>query len=238
LEINEPASIRDNPNRSQTGKPIGTQFGYQAAGFFDSQADIDNTAYTQNLGFAVLPGDVKYEDVDNNGILDINDYQPIGKPLFPETIYGLELGATYKKIQLTLLIQGAAGVSYNLTGWAARPFTQGFGSAFEHQLDYWTPTNQNAAYPAISANPAAFVYNNFPSSLWMRNGSYIRLKSALISYTIGKISPIGIRSATIYLSGQNLLTFTGTKYIDPENSSTSDFYFQERVIAAGITLNF
>ena len=116
LEFNEAASIRDNPNRSQTGKPIGTQFGYEADGFFESQEDIDNTPYVQNLGFGVLPGDVKYKDLDDNGILDINDYHPIGKPLYPETVYGIELGATYKKIQIALLIQGASNVSYTLTG--------------------------------------------------------------------------------------------------------------------------
>ncbi len=236
--MNEAATIRDNPNRSQTGKPIGTQFGYQAIGYFQSQDDIDNTPYTQNLGFAVAPGDVKYEDADKNGVLDINDYQPIGKPLYPSTIYGFELGASFKKIQLNVLFQGASNVNYAITGWAAKPFTQGFGSAFKHHLDYWTSGAPDAAYPAISANPAAFGYNNYPSSIWLRNGAYLRLKSATLSYGIGKIQRVGIQSASIYLSGQNLLTFTSTKYVDPENASTSDYYFQERVIAAGITLNF
>jgi TonB-linked SusC/RagA family outer membrane protein len=238
LDIQEAASIKANPNRSQTGKAYGTQFGYKALGFFQSADEIAHTPYAAALGY-VKPGDVKYLDVNNDGVLDANDIVPIGKPTNPQMIYGLTLGVNYKKFQLDMLWQGAGGVNYYLAGWAATPFNQSNGVAFAFQQNYWTPQNRNAEFPRIISNPGGYAYNNYTSSFWIRSGKYVRLKTLMLSYDLGKLpSSIGVKGCRIYVSGQNLLTFTKTKYLDPENPSSTDYYPQTRTFAAGVNLNF
>lgn len=238
VDIQEAATIKNNPNRSQTGKAYGTQFGYEALGFFQSAEEIAKTPYAAALGY-VKPGDVKYRDVDNNSILDANDIVPIGKPVYPEMIYGLTLNGTYKKFQLDMLWQGAAKVNYYLAGWASTPFNQSNGVAFEFQKDYWTPENHDAEFPRILSNPGGNLYNNYRSSLWIRDGSYVRLKTLTLSYDFGNFpTSIGLKGLRIYVSGQNLITITKTKYIDPETISTTDYYPQVKTYAVGVNLNF
>lgn len=237
IEIQEAETIRNNPKRSRTGKAYGTQFGYNALGLFQSAEDIAKTPYAAALDY-VKPGDVKYEDINNDGILDANDIVPIGKPLYPQMIYGFNVSLNYKKFQLDMLLQGAAKTNYYLTGWAATPFNQSNGVAFEFQQNYWAPENTNAEFPAIRSNPGGYAYNNYTSSFWIRDGSYLRLKTLQLSYSFGKVSAVGLNGARIYLAAQNLLTFTETKYIDPENPSSTDYYPQTRTIAVGVNLNF
>lgn len=237
IDIQEAETIRNNPNRSQAGKSYGTQFGYRALGIFQSSEEIAKTPYAAALGF-VKPGDVKYEDVNNDGILDANDNVPIGKPLYPQVIYGFNVSLNYKNFQLDMLLQGAAKTNYYLSGWAATPFNQSNGVAFEFQQNYWTPENTNAEFPRILSNPGGYAYNNYRSSFWIRDGAYVRLKTVQLSYNFGNFSAIGLKGARVYVSGQNLLTFTETKYIDPENPASTDYYPQTRTIAVGVNLNF
>jgi len=238
IDIREAQTIKNNPNRSQTGKEYGTQFGYKALGFFQSADEIAKTPYAAALGY-VKPGDVKYEDVNNDGKLDANDIVPIGKSVYPEIIYGLTLNATYKKFQLDMLWQGAGKVNYYLAGWASTPFNQSNGVAFKYQQDYWTPQNPNAEFPRILSNPGGYAYNNYTSSLWIRDGSYARLKTLTLSYDFGNFpTSIGLKGLRIYVSGQNLITITKTKYIDPETISTTDYYPQVKTYAVGVNLNF
>jgi len=238
INIQEAQTIKNNPNRSQTEKEYGTQFGYKALGFFQSADEIAKTPYAAALGY-VKPGDVKYEDVNNDGKLDANDIVPIGKSVYPEIIYGLTLNATYKKFQLDMLWQGAGRVNYYLAGWASTPFNQSNGVAFKYQQDYWTPQNPNAEFPRILSNPGGYAYNNYTSSLWIRDGSYARLKTLTLSYDFGNFpTSIGLKGLRIYVSGQNLITITKTKYIDPETISTTDYYPQVKTYAVGVNLNF
>jgi len=238
LDIQEAASIRDNPNRSRTGKAYNTQFGYKALGLFQSAAEIAQTPYAAALGY-VKPGDVKYLDVNKDGVLDANDIVPIGKPSDPQMIYGLTMGVNYKKFQLDMLWQGAGRVNYYLAGWASTPFNQSNGVAFQFQENYWTPQNTQAEFPRIISNPGGYAYNNYTSSFWIRNGKYLRLKTLMLSYEVSKLpAAVGLKSFRVYVSGQNLLTFTQTKYIDPENPSSTDYYPQTKTYAVGVNLNF
>ncbi len=236
LNINEPASIRDNPNRTQVGKPYGQPFGYEAIGIFQSAKEIDETPYAKNLG-TVKPGDIKYLDLNGDGKLNSNDIKPIGKSNFPEIIYGFEGGVNYKNFQLDILLQGASNVSYYLSGWAALPFNQANGVAFRHQANVWRTDNPGAEFPRILTNPGNYAYNNYSSSFWQRSGDYVRLKSLSLGYTFR--SPVkGVKSLKIYAAGQNLLTLTKTKYWDPESPNSTDYYYQERAISFGATINF
>lgn len=238
LDVKEAESTKNNPNRSLTGKAYGTQFGYRSLGLFQSAEEIEATPYAKALG-NVKPGDIKYDDIDRNGLLNADDNVVIGKPLYPQLTYGLTLGANFKKFNFDMLWAGAGSVDYYLAGWAATPFNQGNGTAFKFQQDYWTPDNRDAEFPRILTNPAGNAYNNYRSSFWMRNGNYIRLKTITLSYSFDKLpSGIGIKSARLYVTGQNLLTITKTKYIDPETASTTDYYPQTKAYAVGLNLIF
>jgi TonB-linked SusC/RagA family outer membrane protein len=236
LNINESNTVRNDPNRTQVGKPLNQPFGYKSLGLFQSQAEIDATPYAKALG-TIKPGDVKYLDDNNDGKLDNDDIVPIGKSNFPELIYGFVGGMNYKNFTLDFLLQGAGGVSYYLGGWAALPFNQANGVAFKHHTDVWRPDNTDAEFPRILSNPGAYANNNYTSSFWQRNGSYLRLKTLSVGYTF--LKPIkGVSSIKVYGAGQNLFTFTKTKYWDPETANSTDAYYQERAISFGATLNF
>ena len=236
ININEAESIRNNPNRTEVGKPLGTPFGYEVLGLFQSQEEINQTPYAKALG-SVKPGDVKYLDLNSDGKLDNDDIKPIGNANFPQIIYGLEGVVKYKNFQLDMLWQGAAKVNYYLSGWASLPFNQANGVAFKHHQDVWRPDNTDAEFPRILTNPGNYAYNNYTSSFWVRNGDYLRLKSLSASYTFTNLGK-AVKAIKIYVAGQNLWTLTKTKYWDPESPNTTDYYYQERAISIGTTFNF
>jgi hypothetical protein len=112
-------------------------------------------------------------------------------------------------------------------------------SATIDALDYWTPTNLNATYPRITTQPT--TNNTQGSSWWIRNGAYLRLKTGQLGYTFSQnlMRKIHMQSARIYVSGQNLLTWSKIKNFDPEISSSSGQYYpQQKVISIGLNLTF
>ena len=236
LEIQEGDVTKNDPERSRTGRPLGTVFGLKSLGYFQTQAEIDATPYATTIGRTMYPGDIKYWDRNGDGKLNSNDEVVIGKSIFPEIIYGMDLNVNYKKFYLNTLWQGAANASQYSNGWAAQPFNQSNGVAFEHQLDYWTPDNRNAEYPRIVSNPSG--YNYMTSSHWIKNSSYLRLKTLTLGYTFS-FPELGFQNINIYGSGQNLLTFTKLRSDqDPEADNTTDYYWQQKVLTLGINLTF
>jgi TonB-linked SusC/RagA family outer membrane protein len=234
----ESGATYNNPNRRLTGRPLGTQFGFQALGFFQSQAEIDASA-TQ-FG-KLIPGDIKYKDQNGDGKIDDNDQVPIGDPIFPQIVYGLTGNIAWKGVDLSMLWQGAAESNYQLTDEAATPLFNG-AKIFKEQLDTWSPDNPNARFPILLTSPNTNTLQN--STLFMRNGAYLRLKTAAIGYTfpLSLSGKIGIKSVRIFVSGQNLLTFSADKFIDPEigssASSRARYYFQQKVYSMGLNVNF
>lgn len=234
LFVEENEVTRNDPERSRTGRPLGTRFGLQAQGYFQTQAEVDATPYAAALG--LQPGDVKYWDRNEDGQLNSDDHVVIGRPDFPEIIYGLDLGLNYKQFYLNTLWQGAGNASTYQSGWAAQPFNQSNGVAFKHHLDYWTPDNPDAEYPRIVSNPTG--YNYWGSSHWVRDASYLRLKTLTIGYQFS-LPEIGLQNVNVYGTGQNLLTFSKLRADqDPENPSTTDYYWQQKVLTFGINLTF
>jgi TonB-linked SusC/RagA family outer membrane protein len=231
----ENASTFNNPNRRTTGRPFGTRFGYRAIGYFQDQKDIDTSA----VQFGTLKvGEIKYQDINGDKKINANDNVVIGKPLNPAIIYGLNTNFSWKGFGLSMLWQGAAEGSIYLSNEAALPFFNG-AKVFREQLDSWTPDNRNARYPIASPSPT--TNNMQTSSFWIRSGSYLRLRTMQVGYSLPEIiiSMLKIRSARVYVSGQNLLTFAAEKYIDPEFSNNrARYYFQQKVYAFGINVGF
>lgn len=235
----ENASTLNDPRRRRTGRPLDTQFGLKAIGYFQSQDEIDKAP--KQFG-TLIPGDIRYEDMNGDKVIDDNDQVVIGDPAFPQIIFGITTDVAWKGFDLSMLWQGATLSSFQLTNEASNPFFNG-AKIFREQLDYWTPENRDAKYPVILPSPN--TNSQQVSSFWQRDGSYIRLKSAQLGYTIPKsiMSALHIRSIRVYAAAQNLLTFSAEKYLDPEigvssASKRARYYFQQKVFSFGLTANF
>jgi TonB-linked SusC/RagA family outer membrane protein len=250
LQTFESSSTYNNLNRRTTGRPLNTQFGLQSLGLYQT-GDFMPDGKTLKPGEpvptygAVLPGDIKYADLAGPGIngkpdgkIDVNDYTAIGKPLFPQIIYGVTADISWKGLDLNMLWQGAADASLYLLDEAALPFFNG-AKAFKEQQDYWTPTHTNATYPRVM--PAPTNNSLATSSFWIRNGAYLRLKTLQLGYTLPRsfMDRVGLHSVRFYVSGQNLLTFTQVKYLDPElGNNRARYYFQQKLFAFGLNVGF
>lgn len=242
IQVFESATTFDNPNRRITGRPLGTRFGYESLGYFqiedfDDQGNLNSGIASQPWG-KVFPGDVRYKDVNNDGAIDNNDIVPIGVADIPQIIYGIFTNISYKRIGLDLLFQGSAKTNiYGANGYW-HPFNNGRG-AYKSNLDYWTPENRNASHARITPSPTS--NNNQMSSYLMFNSRYLRLKSINLSYAVPQhiSKKVAVENARIFVSGQNLLTFTPIKNYDPEiiNSQALD-YPQQRVVSFGVNLTF
>jgi len=235
IQTFENGATYNNPNRRKTGRPLDTQFGYHAIGFFQSQAEID--ASPTQFG-TLKPGDVKYQDVNGDGKINDNDQVVIGKPQFPEIIFGLTGSIAWKGIDLNMLWQGAAEANYILNDETATPFFNG-AKIFQEQLNTWSPSNPNPRFPILLPSPST---NSLQvSDLYIRNGSYLRLKTLELGYTLPKLimNKLKIQSIRLFVTGQNLLTFSADKFIDPEESNArARYYFQQKVYTAGVNVNF
>ena len=242
LEVFETSATYDNPRRRITGKPLGVIFGYNALGYFeegdfDSSGNLLATVATQPWG-SVQPGDLRYEDVNDDGKIDNDDIVQIGKSKIPEIIYGLSPNISYKNFSLNMLFQGAGNANFRLHGAGAWPFW-GNRAAYVSHLDNWTPENPNARYPRVVAGQTA--NNQQASSWWVENTSYLRLKNATVNYNISPsfCEKIGLQNARISLSGQNLFTWTSVINFDPEMNNTQSWdYPQQTVYSVGVNLTF
>ncbi|WP_192579145.1 TonB-dependent receptor [Dyadobacter aurulentus] len=243
LQVFETATTFNNPNRRVTGRPLGTQFGFHSLGFFQVE-DFDE-AGALNPGIAVQPwgkvqpGDIRYEDMNSDGKINDDDITTIGDPVSsPRIIYGIAPNIRYKNFNLDLLFQGAAKTNFYYdmdAGWA---FFNGMG-AFTNHMDYWTPENRNASNPRITAAPT--TNNTQRSSFWMGNARYLRMKSATLAYNVpaSVAKKIRTQSARIYVSAQNLFTWTPLRNFDPEvGNSLGRGYPQQKVTSIGLNITF
>lgn len=191
----------------------------------------------------VYPGDAMYQDLNGDNIVDENDKCITGYPNRPEYTFGLNMGFNWKGINLSMQWTGATNVNKEYEVDYRIPFTN---ASQRGLLTYfydgcWTPENQlEAKYPRASETSES--WNSELSTLWIKDSSYLRLKSINIGYTIsGKefLRKIGINSLSITFSGYNLLTFTPLKYIDPEGLTTnSGAYPLIKIYSFGLNLNF
>ncbi len=248
LQVYETNATYNNPNRRQTGRPINTPFGLEALGYFkatDFNPDGSLKAGIPVPTFgAIHPGDIQYADLSGpngkpDGKIDANDQTVIGHPNTPEIIYGLEPRLTFKNFDLDVLFQGSGNTNIQLNGYFAFPFNAS-GSASELSFNnHWTPTNTDALYPRLTGSPTT---NNTQFSSWfMRNDSYIRLKSFELGYTLSsKLFHNKIQSIRLYASGQNVFTYLPhiKETIDPETAGNNQNYYQQQVFSLGINATF
>lgn len=220
------------------GYPIGSFYGYVADGLFQTQEEVDNWAI-QAAG-STAPGDIKFKDLDNNGVINDYDRTIIGNP-FPDLTYAWDNTFSYKGFDLELFLQGIYGADvYN----ANRIYQEGMSVAFNQYvtvLKRWTGEGTSNSMPrAVYSDPNKNVRS---STRFIEDGSYIRLKNVTLGYNLpkrltGKITASNIR---LFVSGQNLLTLTDYTGFDPEvDISGFDLgnYPVTRTISFGIDVNF
>ena len=227
------------PYLSQKGLSLGQYRGFVAEGFFKDQAEIDASPI-QTFG-TPRPGDVRYKDINGDGRIDSYDQVPIGYARLPEISYGFGGTVAYKGVDLSVFFTGAANTTIDMGGYGMWAFYDGLGSnnVLKEYYDHrWTPDNPNAKYPAIDVgnNPNNFV----TSTVWMKNGNYLRLRNAEIGYTLPDklVQNWGIGSLRFFVNGTNLLTFDHIKIIDPESNDGTGAYPLQRSINFGLQINF
>lgn len=215
------------------GHSIGSFYGLVADGFFNTEEELKNhPKRTPNDKL----GDIKYKDLNGDNKITDADRTVIGKN-FPSWTAGLSFGITYKNFELSGLFQGAFDVDGYYSGESAYAFFNG-ANALEKHLDRWTPNNHNASYPRVTRSSQT---NFVTSSFWVQDASYVRLKNLTLGYEVPKawLGKIGVSNAKIFLSGENLFTFTGLEDIDPEEGDERGWsYSNVKKFSIGMRLSF
>ncbi|MDR8394626.1 SusC/RagA family TonB-linked outer membrane protein [Aliifodinibius sp. S!AR15-10] len=208
---------QSDPNYIRTvtrvGDPVGLFYGWVMDGVFQDQAEVDAHA-TQETGTA--PGDIKFRDINNDGVVDADDQTVIGNP-FPDFTYGFSLNFLYNNFDLSIQFQGKQGHDiYNLV-WAGINEGEGDNNSTEHfALNRWTPNNRNTDVPrAIFGDPND---NTRPSTRFVEDGSYLRVRTIKLGYGLSPdmARNLGISQLRIYVQAENLFTFDSYRSYNPE----------------------
>ena len=222
--------------------------GLIALGLFKDYDDIRNSP-KQEFG-TVQPGDIKYKDVNGDGVVNDGDKVAIGATTKPNMIYGFGISASWKGLDINVHFQGAGKTSFFIEGATVHAFSAGeWGNILsdvansnrwiDHEISGTMATeNPNASYPRLSYGGNSNNYRQ--STFWLRNGSYLRLKTLEVGYSIPKplVNKIRFNNIRLFLRGSNLLTFSSFKLWDPElGSSTGTEYPLAKSLTLGLSVN-
>jgi TonB-linked SusC/RagA family outer membrane protein len=232
------------PWMEHRGNNVLARYGYVAEGLFTSDDEIKTSAVPGDKS-KVQAGDIKYKDLNSDGLINAYDVAKIGRGDLPSLVYGFGFNVGYKGFSVGVLFQGINDADRMLAGSAIIPFNGGGGltNAYAVAEDRWTPENprQDAFYPRLAYGEAENKNNTQASSWWIKDMSFMRLKSAQIAYNLPStfLTRAGIRNASVYLQGINLLTFSKFKLWDPElNSDNGSRYPNIRTVSLGMNLRF
>ncbi len=243
----EYADAETRARYQNSGQNVNRYFGIEALGIFTSEQEIIDWPVDQdgNLdngkNHNIKPGDIKYADYNNDGLINDLDYHEIGKSTIPEIYYGINIGAEYKGIDLSMLWQGASNYNIMFQNEAQRPFLNG-ATPLAMFMDRWTEQNNSAdaSFPR-TCGPAGNSNNYYTSTFWLQDGSYLRLKNVTLGYSFeaALLQKIKIEKLRVYFSGVNLLTFTDVYPYDPETPDKARGwdYPQQRTFMFGLVLN-
>ena len=229
------------------GHRVDQAKGLIALGLFKDYDDIRNSP-RQDFG-SVQPGDIKYKDVNGDGVINDGDRVAIGATTKPNLIYGMGISAQWKGLDVNLHFQGAGKSTFFIDGPSVYAFSSGtWGNILSDLVENrWIDSsisnnpateNPNASYPRLSYGGSG---NNFrQSTYWLRNGSYLRLKTLEIGYSLPKsmVNKIHFNSMRLFFIGTNLLTFSSFKLWDPElGSSNGEKYPLAKMFTLGLSVN-
>lgn len=210
----------ENMTRTEEGHAIQSFYGYIVEGIFQDQQEIDSAPVQSNAE----PGDIQFRDLNADGVINSDDRTYIGSYV-PDFSYSLNFNAYYKNFDLSLFLQGVQGNDiFNAAGIIREGMLRLFGAGTA-VLDAWTPENRDTDIPrAVNGDPNG---NARPSTRWIEDGSYLRLKNIQLGYnvpasTLNSIMGGSVSSLRVYLAAQNLFTFTGYSGWDPEIGSRNN----------------
>ena len=223
--------VEKYPWNVRTGQPVGMTFGYIADGLIQTQKEAETSAHP--AGYTLQPGDIKFKDLNNDGLIDQYDQTAIGEEK-PLVYYGVTGSISYKGFDIMLLLQGVANRKYILTD-----NSFGFGSqqGYSYITGRWTPeTGTASTFPRLT--PGGNPNNDATSTYWQRNGDYFRIKNAQIGYTVPfkLTSRLKLQTIRIFANGLNLFTNAQFSRVDPE--VYGQVYPIQRVINFGINIKF
>ena len=220
--------------QSETGKPLSNTIGYIAEGLFKDQADIEMSPSQDELGSTVMPGDIKYRDVNGDGKINSKDQVMISQyGNVPRIQYGIGLDMTYKSFDFGMFFNGSAQRTIMVSG--IMPF-RGDASTGDRNVmqfianDYWSEANPNpdAKFPRLGITDSQVANNSVNSTYWMHNGRFIRFKTLELGYSFPY--------CRVYINGDNLAVWSPFKEWDPELSWNA--YPLQRTINIGVQLKF
>lgn len=242
LRINESAGLTDY--QLQKGHKIGWITNYDrlmllSDGIFQTQEEIDASP-VQRFAGKVVPGDIKYKDINDDKIIDNMDRVMTDYSDTPDAYYGFKLGGMYKGLDFSVQMQGVIGRTIQIRSLVLAG-SNNTGYINQFSVDAWTLANPTAPYPRLGISDRG--NNTANSDFWLRSGDYLRLKSIELGYTIPSVltDKFHIRSLRFYLNGFNLINFNKTGIdIDPELNLAgfNSVYPYTRTISAGLNLKF
>lgn len=237
VEINATSSIWLIRNQ-----PINAIYGYKVEGIFQNADEISKAPKHTLFGTPQL-GDFRFQDTDGDGIISNKDRVILGNRQ-PKWLYGFNLKANVKGFDFAVLFQGV-GTFNTYQSRQVGPFA--FAGIREYWLDRWTPENPSTTMPRLWIDRSGYngaTIETLPSSFWVQNLAYLRLKNLQIGYTLPKsvFTKLKVDNIRLYLNAQNLLTFSKYKDFDPERLSTQQYVTnslpQLRIITTGLNLTF
>nr|MBA2760655.1 SusC/RagA family TonB-linked outer membrane protein [Segetibacter sp.] len=246
--ITQPNGMVGNGSTLFIGYPMNLYYGYVADGLFVDTGDIKSWPNITKVNPAPKPGDVRFKDISGpdgvpDGVVDATYDRTVLGSQIPKYTYGVNLGANYKGFDVSVLLQGVAGVQGNLAG--------SFGFAFNNNgnlqrwqyEERWTTDNPDryAKYPRLEIITNSGTANSLSSSFWTLDGSYLRIKNLQFGYSLPKtvLQSIKISNARFYVSGENLRTFSNyRKGWDPEINTGGNFYPILSNFTFGLNLTF
>lgn len=228
------------PWQAFTGHPIGAIAMYHFIGFYK---DLNDVATSPQPSTPARPGDLKYADLNGDGIIDSKDQAVSDESNLPTNNYGFQTGFSYKNFSVSVLFQSATGFYVRGYEEAIRAFSSNLTKVDQQS---WTPQlGDNAKYPLISLQRGVSDPGSYISDFWALSGNYIRLRTAEISYTLPlkTVKKIGLEGVRVYVSGNNLLTWAKSYSLyqyDPEFNPGTDRqnYPPQRIFNLGLSVTF
>jgi TonB-linked SusC/RagA family outer membrane protein len=243
--MNAPEQL-NSPKAIKVGAAINSFYGYEMDGIYQtSDFNLSNGVYTLKPGvvsvtnYNAQPGDIKFKDLNGDGIVDMNHDRAIIGKQFPDLTYSLNLNLEWKGFDFSAFFQGVQGIQGYFYYEIATPFS-GVANLGSWWMNRWTPTNPSNTVPRVTLDENR---TSAHSSFYMEDASYLRLKNIELGYTISPkiVSKIGIGSIRVYGNIQNAFTITKFKGFDPEQTvdqTRAEAFPQVRVMTMGVNVNF
>ena len=230
------------PARTEAGFPMGYFFGFVADGIFRNQAEVDAAnALTEDPAVFyqhpnTAPGDLRFQDLNGDGVITDEDRTFIGNP-WPKYFFGLNMNFEWRNFDLSLFFQGLAGREVLNAFRVNYEQIVGDRNLTTRALDGWTPENATSDIPRITWSDFNQTASR-PSSYWVENGDFVRLRNAQLGYNVPQpvLEKIGLRRLRLYVSGMNLLLFTHYSGMDPEFNRTGNNFSDQGNLSQGIDL--